>query len=397
VVAIAVFMAITALGAQRIATPDVYPQSKPFPLALYSIHQASEMQEVRQSGWNIAHSYHFNDSFLAAVAEGGMLTLASLPGESEPIPEVEAAQTIAALASKNRVAWWNFPEERRYWKAGEMALIANYAKWTRKYDPKKRPNYMYIPGHYDAEAVSKYVPYLDIIPASIYTTYAGMPHAWVRWRMETTIKGIELAKAKIGSDYLNGEKIPVAVLELFNDRGKTMMTSEGAYHDFWQSIVSGARGILIFSYWHKRDHPNLKKVWQTYNQAATEIAGPEQLGAAILYGHNLDNITFAIAGEPKRTNAFQFDDMTEPLSFPAIHILTKVWNKNIYLIAVNSAEQRVSVKFIGLPKITERATVLFENRTVPVTDGTLNADFQPLGVHIFKIASSSQTLKSEDR
>ncbi|WP_407889216.1 hypothetical protein [Scytonema sp. NUACC26] len=342
---------------------------------------------VRRKGWNIVHRYQFTPSFLKTAAESQVFALASLPGESEPLPEAQAAQTISNLARSDRVVWWDFPEERRYWEKGEMALVTNYATWTRKYDPKKRPNYMYIPGHYTAEDVKQYVPYLDIIPASVYTTYVNMPHAWVRWRIETTLKGIHLAHADIGSDYLHGKKTPVAVLELFYEGGKSIMTSQGAYHDFWQSIVSGARGILIFSYWHKRDHPSLDSVWQTYNRAAQQITGPDQLGSVILHGKELRNVRFEITTGPQQTSQFKFNDMAQPISFPSVNFLTKVWNNNIYVIAVNSTQEPVVGKFIGLPPKAKQATVLFENNVVPVTDGTFNTRFASLGVHIFKILS----------
>src|SRR4051794_35337120 len=63
---------------------DIYPQSKKFPLGLYSIHEAQDMEKVRQFGWKIAQTYHFTPSFLETVAKGKMLALASLPGKSEP-------------------------------------------------------------------------------------------------------------------------------------------------------------------------------------------------------------------------------------------------------------------------------------------------------------------------
>ncbi len=165
-------------NAAQLSTDDIYPQGKQFPLGLYSIHSAQEMNVARPSGWNISHTYHFTPSFFQIAKEGKMRALANLPGESEPIPENQAAVIITALAKSDEVAWWNLPEERRYWRAGEKALIANYANWTRKYDPKKRPNYMYIPGHYRTEDVQQYVADLDVIPASAYTTYARQPHAY---------------------------------------------------------------------------------------------------------------------------------------------------------------------------------------------------------------------------
>jgi hypothetical protein len=377
--------------ATQLAADDIYPQGKQFPLGLYSIHTAKEMNVTRPSGWNISHTYHFTPSFFEIAKEGKMRALANLPGKFEPIPENQAATVITTLAKSDRVAWWNFPEERRYWRAGEKALIANYAKWTRKYDPKKRPNYMYIPGHYSTKAVQQYVGYLDVIPASVYTTYAHQPHAWVRWRMESTVNAIQLAKAKIGFNYLQGEKTPVAVLELFHDQGDPLTTPQGAYHDFWQSIVSGARGILIFSYWHKRDHPILESVWQIYNQAAKQITGSEQLGSAILFGGRSKNVQVEITRGPNRTNQFLVDDSKQPLSFPSVDTLTLVWNKLTYVIAVNSAEKPVTAKLTNLPLNATQATVLFENSTVSVSNGSINTSFQPLGVHIFKLNTQAKS------
>ncbi|NEQ27018.1 MAG: hypothetical protein F6K28_49995, partial [Microcoleus sp. SIO2G3] len=142
-----------AQNAQVVVAQTVYPQGNQFPLGLYSIHLPEEMSVARQFGWNIVHRYQFTPSFLETSANSKMLALASLPGESKVIPEGVAEQTISNLAKSDQVVWLDFPEEQRYWEEGEMALVTNYAAWTRKYDPKKRPNYMYIPGHYSAEDV----------------------------------------------------------------------------------------------------------------------------------------------------------------------------------------------------------------------------------------------------
>ncbi len=316
--------------------------------------------------------------------------MAHLPGKSEIIPEAEAARTIRQLAASDAIAWWDLPEERRWWRKNEMALIANYCKWTRRYDPRKRPNYMYIPGHYTIKGVVKYVPHLDIVPASVYTTYSGMPHAWVRWRMETTVKAIGVAGYTIGDDYLKGQKTPVAALELFyggkKDKPVKIMSPQGAYHDFWQCIVSGARGILVFSYWHKRDKPQYEKNWQVYNRAASQITGKERLGQMILNGKELNTLRCEVTKGPERTEQFvPRGTNLKSLNFPSIDFLAKVWNEHLYIILVNSAEKPVSARVTGLPGDIDKAVVLFENRTVPTKKGSLEMSFGPLGVHILKM------------
>jgi hypothetical protein len=362
-----------------------YPVGKMFPLGVYALDTPGQMQAARVNGWNIAHTYQTRllSQIPQEAASGGMLALANLPGKETPIPEAVAARTIQAFAQSDRVVWWNLPEERRWWVPNEMALITNYAQWTRKYDPKKRPNMMYIPGHYSVESVQKYVPYLDIIPASVYTTYQNMPHAWARWRVESTLEAIRKAGKKIGPDYLNGEKIPIAILELYHlPDEKQMMTPEGAYHDFWQSIVCGARGILVYSYAYRNASPSLAASWQQYQNAAAQVSGPERIGEMLLNGKDTRAISWTVLSGPKQTKTFTPAGANSPISYPSINLLQKTWNDAFYLIAVNSAEEKVTVQFSGCPANVERAAFPFENRDAPIQDRKFEVEFAPLGVHI---------------
>ena len=164
------------------------------------------------------------------------------------------------------------------------------------------------------------------------------------------------------------------------------MTPEGAYHDFWQCIVSGARGIAVFSYFHRRDRSEYAATWRMYNKAAAQVSGAEQLGPMILRGEEIANVKAEILAGALRTVEFKpHGNKVPPLSYPSVDLLAKSWNENIYVIAVNSAESWVKARINGLPIKAGEATLLFEEETVPVTDSTLLAEFGPLGVHIFKI------------
>ena len=392
---------VTTAGAEAATKGDLasrmpWPAGDAFPLLLYSCAAADDFRAVLPAGWNVVHTYGDEKSqnpFRQACAEAGMPALVHLPGQDKPIPEAEARAALAALSGNDFVAWWDLPEERRWWRTGEMELITTWFEYTRKFDPKKRPVYMYIPGHYTAEGVSKYVPYLDIVPASVYTTYSRMPHAWVRWRMEETVKGIRMAKADIGKDYLNGQKTPLAVLELFYHQSKDdklppvrVMTPEGAYHDFWQAIVSGAQGIGVFSYFHRRDLPQYAANWRMYMTAAAQLTGPEQLDRVALHGETVEGVTVSVIGGATRTVEFiPHGTKEKPVSYPAVDLLVKRWNGYIYLFAVNSAEAMSKARFSGLPATAQEAALLFTDKTLPVKEGQLDAEFGPLGVHILKI------------
>jgi hypothetical protein len=78
---------------------------------------------------------------------------------------------------------------------------------------------------------------------------------------------------------------------LYSDAGSSGLgdkfdpiTPTGAYHDFYSCLASGARGILIFSYFHRNDKPGLQNVYDAYAKAAGEVSGPEGVGQALLFG-----------------------------------------------------------------------------------------------------------------
>lgn len=152
------------------------------------------------------------------------------------------------------------------------------------------------------------------------------------------------AGARVGPDYLNGEKTPVAVLALFhspcesnnpcNPAFDPLVTPAGAYHDFWQSIVSGAQGILIYSYFHRNDstgdpyEPDLLNGWERYNDAARELTGPESLDDVVLLGETIEAVGVNINGLPSQTVSFTPYLGTMVVSYEAIDLLAKVWNGN---------------------------------------------------------------------
>ncbi|MHB8997051.1 MAG: hypothetical protein ACYC63_17535 [Armatimonadota bacterium] len=385
ILVLAVVMAGAAFAAEL-----PYPQGKAFPLGLYSIGTAEEMQKEAGFGWNIAHTYSMKPEYLEIVKSAGWFALAHLNKGDE----AATAATIKDLVGRGPIAWWDFPEEMRYWEAEEYQVVKDAFAWTRKYDPQQRPNFMYIANHYRAEAIAKYMPYLDIIGAGTYTEYAHMPRGWVRWRVEETIKSIEAGGAKIGPNYLAGEKTPIGIPMLFGnpDTMRTMGPVE-AYHDFYSCLASGAKGILIFSYWHKRDVAVLQKAYDAYAKGAREVSGPEGLGQALLFGEDV-KLSFEITDGPQQTYAFRPTGMDADVCYPSLNVLAKRYQGTLYVIAVNSSERGIKVKVSGVPGTVAALTLPFEKamvegkpteqqRSVAVKDGAFEDAVGWLGVHVY--------------
>jgi hypothetical protein len=389
------------LGASQASAQDVYPQGSAFPLLLYELQPDPDIALVAPDGWNIGQRYGWANggtgtdslnAFLQNLAQSGMDGLPVLPAYGDVASgrtewaEGDIAAWIGALARNTNIAYWDVSEELRWWKPDEFQIVQDYTAWTRTYDPWQRPNHMYIPSHYTQADVQRYVPYLDIIPASAYADYAGMPHAWVRWRMEETIRGINQAGAVIGSDYLNGQKTPVGIVGLFVGANGVIPTPDQTYHDFWQLIASGAQGIFVFAYAHRNDHnaaliPN----WNRLRQAAAQLSGPEQLGDMILYGQPVTGVTATVRSGPAQTVSFTPAGYATPVQFPSINVFCQQWNGSNYLIAVNSTAQSVTASFGNLPPPGgTAATVLFESRAVPISAAGFTDSFAAWGVHIYQ-------------
>ena len=66
--------------------------------------------------------------------------------------------------------------------------------------------------------------------------------------------------------------------------------------------------------------------------------------------------------------------------------MSEQWNGNTYLIAVNSTDQTVTASVSNLPATSAAsAAVMFESRTVPISDNSFTDLFPAWGVHIYSV------------
>ena len=68
-----------------------------------------------------------------------------------------------------------------------------------------------------------------------------------------------------------------------------------------------------------------------------------------------------------------------------VEFITKELNGKTYLISVNSDKNPVKVTFSGLDKF-KTVEILKENRSLKISRGELTEDFEPFGVHIYKLS-----------
>jgi hypothetical protein len=137
----------------------VYPLGTQFPLQLAEVQPDSAIPLVTPNGWNIGQRYGWSqvvhptsgkDSLhhlLQTFAHDRMAGLPPLPankdaksGDWSEWSETDLASWIGAIADNPNVAYWDLPEELRFWKPTEFQIVRDYSAWTRQYDPRHRPN-----------------------------------------------------------------------------------------------------------------------------------------------------------------------------------------------------------------------------------------------------------------
>jgi len=373
-------------------TATSYPFGEDFVLGLYALYE--EYGTAAENHWNLGHTYQeapVTANYFDTLEVYGLDAMARLSyidslGEKWAKDNATVIAEIVQQSREGNLAWWDMPEELRYWVDNEFDLLKMYSTLTRTHDPFQRPNFMYIPGTYDADAIANYLPYLDIIPASCYPNWQGQPNAYVRWSIDRTRRAISENGYTEGSDYLNGEKTVMAILELFDDSG---MTVQGTWHDYWLSIAAGADGILVFSHFYRDQSDVLSASWEELNRA-NALFKEYQLGEVFLNGSE-QLLTYDILSGPVLGPELDIDGIQA--QYPSLTLRAVQYNEDeLYVIAVNSAEEEVVAQAYLPWNGSYQLTDLEANSSSTADGDLLSLALPPLGVGLWKL-----TRRAEDK
>ena len=387
----------------NVTSQDLYPYGEYFTLGLYSLH--SDLDSASYYGWNNGHRYGYfidnirylttpmPDFYFQECNSNELYSFARLSWKDSietkwSKPAEETISEIYYQAKNNNISWWDIPEELRYWKESEYAIVKNYTNLIREYDHKKRPTYMYIPGHYSKENISYYVPFLDIIPASCYPRYQKQPHVYVRWSIERTKDAIIHSNNLLGKNYLNNEKTIIAILELFET--EEHLTAEGTWHDFWLSIACDVKGIQVFSHFYRNNSPSLSNSWNILNKAI-EVFKEHRLDQVIISGSDI-NISHKVLHGPHL--APQINIQEESFLLPSLKILAKEYLDTIYIIAVNSSEANIVFQICDIPPLMLGYKEILKNNESLINNKSIIDTLNSLETAIYKIYTDNSEIKS---
>jgi hypothetical protein len=293
------------------------------------------------------------------------------------------------------IAWWYLvPEELRYWRKREIEYLEKAARAIRELDPLKRPVWMYDPGHRDAAGLSYTARHLGIVGKGMYTNYAGMKDSrvWCRWTIEQEIAAIARA---------NPRAVPIAVPEMFQQPIDEDLQLIPAWvrHDVYLALVSGAKGVVVFSFWARPKFPAHGDYYRSYVRIAEELNGPQNLGQVFLFGERRNDITLEVQEGPATV------EMTyrkvKKKEYASVSLANIAVGSERYVFLVNSANDGVHVDIEGLPAAGARAANVFaEAGHTDLTSRPLGLKLKPLEVRALRISpvnEERQEGKAEQR
>lgn len=132
------------------------------------------------------------------------------------------------------------------------------------------------------------------------------------------------------------------------------------------ALTHGAKGIIYYCYYDMRVLPQYAEMWTWMKSIGSEV---KTLSPILLSPSDLGAVRYSP-------------------SSASLHTKLKVYNGEVYLMAVNPDNTACTVTFQLKNSVTSHASTMFENGRVPtvnVAAGTLTDTFQPLGVHVYDL------------
>lgn len=353
-----------------------------FPIGFMGPADENRFPDVAAGGFNIVYEFRsiqeINEAedFLRRAQSAGLKVIQNMPScrafsSDNPTcrewnatvwSEQEWARFISAAAAYDNLAAWYLPDEIR-----DYTAAARLYRYVKTYDPKRRPVYG-NPGSFDLVTIQRLASSVDYLWAAAYPEYYGEPRAIVTYLMRQDATACRSANCSWG-----------AILQFFDSaaygRNRGYPTGRELRADCYQAIIGGAKGIWLFTYEQGR---NLPELWDAMRKVADEIIGSGGLDQVILSPSVPQTIVRSVVSGPS------IAPTTRGVTYESIQLLQKQHN-GTYLFTVSIATQPVVARFSNLPSDAIAVEVLFEGRTLAVTNGAFQDAFAPDDVHIYRV------------
>jgi len=351
-----------------------------FPIGIYSA-PIEAFGELRQAGFNLVQSYITDLDYIKNYVESaGRHDLKALSSIRNLRPGPETSALLIKLKHTAGLYGW-YIEDEPEGRGVSPSQLWKLSRFIHDHDPYHPTSLVNI----RSGKVADYGPAVDIAMVDPYPI-PHMPMTWLSDSIDEARRSVE-----------DGKHV-WAVIQAFSwahrfAEGRFPTYDEGRCLTYL-SIVHGAQGILFFSYPSARENDPELKHWA----GVKRIAGELREAYSLLLAPNreekprLETVYFSERHKNEK-GLLAYDANGNP----AIHYATKEIESNKagsenkligsgkYLIAVNVIGKLVEAVFSYQSLADGFAEVIFENRTVPVSQNKMKDRFNPYAVHIYKL------------
>ena len=186
----------------------------------------------------------------------------------------EVARRVEAHAHDETVAgWYLLPEELDGNVPTDVAYVELARATIRELDPMARPIVGYQPNMRTVDRLQPVARHLDWVAKGAYVNYTRHrdERAWVRSSVGDLLAATAPAQT------------PFAAVEMFQDPpdASPRDIADWVRHDVLLALLSGARGILVFSGWQRPNFDRYDDYFSAYTRVVAELRRPGIARAAI--------------------------------------------------------------------------------------------------------------------
>jgi hypothetical protein len=368
------------------------------PLTLGTV--PDKLNDVAAAGFNIVHELRAiqeigeAELYLSQADTAGVMVVQNMPRcrayisvpqhpECLKHPEVglwseaEWTQFITTTAAHDSLVAWFLPDE-----IDNYEVAADLYQLIHEHDPLNRPVYV-NPGSYNQSDIDQFPAFADFLWAAAYPHLTGKSRA-----LATHMMAMD-AHACQGTDTQWG-----VILEYFDSAEFPQYGSTGhptpreLRSDSYQAIIGGGTGLWHFNY--EMGRVLEQDLWDEIATIADEIGGSGGLDEVILAPDVPRAVEKRVISGPSQS------PVTQGVVYESIQFLQK-WREadGTYIFAVNVATDTVTVEFSNLQTETDTIEVLFEGRSIPISDnlyGSYQDTFAQDDVHIYFYADPEPPL-----
>lgn len=297
------------------------------------------------------------------------------------------AREAVAKYDKVIVGWLLNPEELRHWRPQEIEYLEKATAAIRSIDPQKRPITMYEPGHRDAAGLAKTGIFLDMTSKGMYVNHIKQKDSriWVKYSTEQGVEARELLKKP--------DMLVIAIPEMWKDPALEEMplVPNWARHDVYLSLISGARGVIVFSLAKRPKFTTHDAYFNSYAQVAKELNGELGLARVLMFGKAMNDLKYEIVSGPHELKLkYQYSEKVPAVekTYSSLNTYEVLYTTGRYYFMVNSAKETLEVTVTGFPTDAKIVNLLDNQTITKDAEGKMiKLQFNHLEVKILKFTN----------